>query len=190
MDVLNQEFARLLANSGWRQSEAARHLELSPAVVTRYLNQDTRPSLTVLKLFKLLIGDMQPLPGEHDQSVPASVLDRPLDAAERQLIFQLRALDDKRRRRVVQGVCTVLAAFEENPSLPEIEIPVAMEGTQMAVRTNINSTAAPGSRAGGAKAPAERVAGATPKPASANVGGGAGGSGGRKGGPRGDTGGR
>lgn len=129
MDVLNQEFIRLLANSGWKQSEAARHLELSPAVVTRYLNEDTRPSLTVLKLFKLLIGDMQPLPGENGQSVSTSVLDRPLDAAERQLIFQLRSLDDKTRRRVVQGICTMLSAFEPDQGEPALDSLLTTEGT-------------------------------------------------------------
>ena len=187
MDILNQEFERLLSNSGWKQSEAARHLELSPAVVTRYLNEDTRPSLTVLKLFKLLIGDMQPLPGENDQSVPASVLDRPLDAAERQLVYQLRALDDKTRRRVVQGICTMLAAFEENPTLPEIEVPVPMDGPQLTERgMAISSTAASAAKAG-ARAAAERVASPAPKsspsPATAAPSG-------RKGGPRSGTAGR
>ena len=137
MDVLNQEFIRLLANSGWKQSEAARHLELSPAVVTRYLNEDTRPSLTVLKLFKLMIGDMQPLPGENDQTVPASVLDRPLDAAERQLISQLRALDDTTRRRVVQGICTMISAFAD------ADEPVTGEPTEAAAAVATVATSAP-----------------------------------------------
>lgn len=116
MDILNEEFARLLKKSGWRQSEAAKHLELSPAVITRYLNSDTHPSLTVLKLFQLLIGDMQPLPG-----VVASgpnydgELEPPLDAVERQLIGQLRALPEVERRRVVQGFCVVLGAMERKP---------------------------------------------------------------------------
>jgi transcriptional regulator with XRE-family HTH domain len=116
MDILNDEFARLLKKSGWRQSEAAKHLELSPAVITRYLNGDTHPSLTVLKLFQLLIGDMQALPGvvasgpNHEGE-----LEPPLDAAERQLIGQLRALPEAERRRVVQGFCVVLGAMEKKP---------------------------------------------------------------------------
>lgn len=110
MDILNEEFARLLTSSGWKQSEAAKHLELSPAVITRYLNKDTRPSLTVLKLFKLLIGDMQPLPGDGTALVLDGELERPLDAAERQLVAQLRRLPDTERRRVVQGFCAVLNA--------------------------------------------------------------------------------
>jgi len=116
MDILNEEFARLLKKSGWKQAEAARQLELSPAVITRYLNHDTHPSLTVLKLFQLLIGDMQALPGvvasgpNHDGE-----LERPLEAAERQLIGQLRALPEAERRRVMQGFCVVLAAMERKP---------------------------------------------------------------------------
>jgi len=116
MDILNDEFARLLKKSGWKRAEAARQLELSPAVITRYLNSDTHPSLTVLKLFQLLIGDMQPLPGvvasgpNHEGE-----LEPPLDAAERQLIGQLRALPEAERRRVVQGFCVVLGAMEKKP---------------------------------------------------------------------------
>jgi transcriptional regulator with XRE-family HTH domain len=114
MDILNAEFTRLLASSGWKQAEAARHLELSPAVITRYVTNDTRPSLTVLKLFKLLIGDMQPLPGE-ETPVTNGEAERPLDAAERQLIQHLRALDEGERRRVVQAFCAMLQAVERKP---------------------------------------------------------------------------
>ncbi len=114
MDILNEEFTRLLASSGWKQSEAARHLQLSPAVITRYVTNDTRPSLTVLKLFKLLIGDMQPLPGE-ESLVMQGELERPLDAAERQLIRHLRALNEGERRRVVQAFCAMLEAVERKP---------------------------------------------------------------------------
>jgi transcriptional regulator with XRE-family HTH domain len=116
MDILNEEFARLLKASGWKRAEAARQLALSSAVVTRYLNRDTHPSLTVLKLFKLLIGDVQPLPGEvasvhnHDGE-----LEPPLDAAERQLIRRLRALEIMERRQVVQGFSAVLGALERKP---------------------------------------------------------------------------
>jgi len=115
MDILNDEFARLLANSGWKQSEAARQLELSPAVITRYLNNDTHPSLTVLKLFKLLIGDMQPLPGLTVQPEQNGTLEPPLDAVERQLIGQLRQLPERERVRVVQGFSTVLGALDRKP---------------------------------------------------------------------------
>ncbi|HEY1171609.1 MAG TPA: helix-turn-helix transcriptional regulator [Verrucomicrobiae bacterium] len=110
MNVLNAEFARLLASSGWKQSEAARQLELSPAVVTRYLSDDTRPSLTVLKLFKLLIGDMLPLPGESDLTGLEGELERPLDSAERQLLTHLRAMPDAQRRKVIHCMCSMLGA--------------------------------------------------------------------------------
>lgn len=114
MDVLNAEFERLLTSSGWKQSEAARHLELSPAVVTRYLSNDTRPSLTVLKLFKLLIGDMHPLPGQEDVFGLDGELERPLDTAERQLLAHLRTLPESQRRKTIQGICAVLGAITTN----------------------------------------------------------------------------
>ncbi len=119
MDILNDEFARLLKNSGWKQSEAAKQLELSPAVITRYLNNDTHPSLTVLKLFKMLIGDMQPLPGTVPMTPMNGELEPPLDAVERQLIGQLRQLPDRERVRVVQGFCTVLGALDRKPVVVE-----------------------------------------------------------------------
>lgn len=119
MDILNEEFARLLKNSGWKQSEAAKQLELSPAVITRYLNNDTHPSLTVLKLFKLLIGDMRPLPGTAPMPPMNGELEPPLDAVERQLIGQLRQLSERERLRVVQGFCTVLGALDRKPVVVE-----------------------------------------------------------------------
>jgi transcriptional regulator with XRE-family HTH domain len=118
MDILNEEFARLLTNSGWKQSEAARQLELSPAVITRYLNNDTHPSLTVLKLFKLLIGDMEALPGAVAEAEHNGELEPPLDARERQLIRQLRRLPAVERARVMQGFCTVLGSLERKPEAP------------------------------------------------------------------------
>jgi len=119
MDILNEEFARLLKNSGWKQSEAAKQLELSPAVITRYLNNDTHPSLTVLKLFKLLIGDMKPLPGTATLPQPDGELEPELDAVERELIRRLRQLPGQERLRVVQGFCTVLGALDRKPVLVE-----------------------------------------------------------------------
>lgn len=117
MDILNEEFARLLKVSGWKQAEAARQLALSPAVISRYLNGDTHPSLTVLKLFQLLIGDMQALPGEAGSAPEHNgELEPPLAGAERQLIWQLRALPEAERRRVVQGFCVVLGAMKRKPA--------------------------------------------------------------------------
>src|SRR5436190_1430737 len=63
MDPLNKAFIQLVSKSGWTKAETARRLELTPAVITRYFNGETRPSLTTIKLLKLTLGDTSPLPG-------------------------------------------------------------------------------------------------------------------------------
>ena len=133
MDILNAEFARLLVSAGWKQAEAAKQLELSPAVITRYMSNETRPSLTVLKLFKLLIGDVQPLPGA-EPGVMNGELEGPLDATERQLIVQLRGLEEAERRRVAQGFCALLAIMTASRKRAQVK-PVSRRARRKRVVT-------------------------------------------------------
>jgi transcriptional regulator with XRE-family HTH domain len=108
-DALNMEFVRLLANSGWNQSEAAEKLRLSPAVITKYVQGETRPSLTVLKLFKLLIGDLTPLPGDIEATgLETRDVGRPLEAWESDLLeFEV---DGNREAETCDGRDKVLLA--------------------------------------------------------------------------------
>jgi len=100
-DILNREFVRILTNSGWSQSEAAEKLRLSPAVISKYVSGETRPSLTVLKLFKLLIGDHAPLPGETEETaLETKDASRPLEDWESDILISLRAMETDRRKRV------------------------------------------------------------------------------------------
>lgn len=55
MDASNQEFCRLLSESGWNQSEAARKLDLKPASVSRYVNNIDKPSHQTLRLFRMMV---------------------------------------------------------------------------------------------------------------------------------------
>ncbi len=108
-DPLNREFARLLKASGWTQSEAARQLNLSPAAVSRYLSLETRPSTTVIQLFKLLINDRAPV---APPPAPSPIVERTLTPEELDLIQDLRGLDTDASRRVISGIRAILRAFK------------------------------------------------------------------------------
>ncbi len=113
-EPLNQEFARLLAASGWSQAQAARELSLTPAVVSRYLSGETRPSLTVVRLFKLLLGARGAL---APPAGPLVLKDerRQLRAGERELLDALDQFDEVTRQRVIEGFRGVLAALAPSP---------------------------------------------------------------------------
>lgn len=184
MDILNQEFVRLLNISGWNQSEAARQLELSPAVITRYCANDTRPSLTVLKLFKMLIGDTKSLPGEYAPGKPANQYDRPLDQLERDLLADLRQLDNESRRKMTTGFRTILTIAERviaQNGDGEAEPAILQRGG-----TAVSSTVASAVRAG-ARAGVEKALGSSPKSSPSPA---TGGPSGRKGSTKPGTGGR
>ncbi len=108
-DALNREFTRLLKTSGWTQSEAARQLNLSPAAVSRYLSLETRPSPTVIQLFKLLLNERAPA---APAPAPGPIGERTLTQEELDLIQDLRALDAETNRRVIGGFRAVLRAFK------------------------------------------------------------------------------
>ncbi len=113
-EPLNQEFARLLAASGWSQAQAARELSLTPAVVSRYLSGETRPSLTVVRLFKLLLGARGALAPPAGPSVLKDER-RQLRAGERELLEALDQFDELTRQRVIEGFREVLAALAPSP---------------------------------------------------------------------------
>ena len=109
-DPLNAEFMRLLAKAGWKKAEAARRLELTPAVITRYFNGETRPSLTTLKLFKLLLGDSTALPGDaKGKPVATAPGYRPMAPWEEELLATLRALDPNVARKLSQHFTAIAA---------------------------------------------------------------------------------
>ncbi len=116
-DPLNAEFMRLLAKSGWKKAEAARRLELTPAVITRYFNGETRPSLTTLKLFKLLLGDSTALPGDaKGKAVATAPGYRPMAPWEEELLGVLRALDPNTARKLSQQFTTIASQLPAEKS--------------------------------------------------------------------------
>ncbi len=100
MDALNQEFIRLFVSSGWKQNQAARELGIAPPTVSQYLSGVTRPSETIIRLFKMLIGDTLPMPG-------GAVLNdapNPPDAEERQLLESIRLMPLEARQKMIKGM--------------------------------------------------------------------------------------
>jgi transcriptional regulator with XRE-family HTH domain len=101
-DPLNIEFRRLLKKAGWTQTEAARQLSLTDGVISQYVSGETRPSMAIIKLFKLLIGDMTAGPPGHvlrDESSAA-----PLEEWERDLVTEIRRMDAEKQRPFVSHV--------------------------------------------------------------------------------------
>jgi len=112
-NLINAEFVRLLSAAGWSQAEAARRLYLDPGTISLYVNGKVRPSLTVLALFKCLIGDTQPLPGQEEPLLAAG---RPLESWEFELLEGLRLLTPERRRRVSRCFQALLDELPREPA--------------------------------------------------------------------------
>jgi len=115
-DPLNREFSRLLARSGWTQAEAARQLSLTPAAISRYLSGETRPSMTVIRLLKLLLQDTAPVAVPADSVGAGTGPMLPLEPWEGRLLRELRQLDAETRRQVVSGLRTLIRACRPRPA--------------------------------------------------------------------------
>ena len=117
MDELNQEFLRLLSSSGWKKARAAAELHVDPSAVTRYVNGEARPSLTVLRLFAEIIGERL-LVGRADD-VPTALRDGPrhLEAWERDLLDRLRRIEPAKRRPAIEALGQFLDAYAPFPSV-------------------------------------------------------------------------
>lgn len=107
MDETNQEFIRLLSGSGWNQSRAAKELHLDTGTISRYVNGETKPSLTVLKLFSELIGEpvrlksMAHQPSDREDS-------RQLEQWELEVLQNLRAIPAVHRRKMTEAINSML----------------------------------------------------------------------------------
>jgi transcriptional regulator with XRE-family HTH domain len=150
VDELNQEFLRLLTSSGWKKARAAAELHVDPSAVTRYVNGEARPSLTVLRLFAEIIGERL-LVGSADD-VPTALREGPrhLEAWERDLLDRLRRIEPSRRRPAIEALGQFLDAFAPfppaeaarstpspsvpSPSLSEAPVPPASAPTPGRVR--------------------------------------------------------
>lgn len=96
-DPLNQEFVRLMAESGWTAEQCADVLGVTRGAVSQYRNGHTRPSITVLRLFSLKCGIPLTLSGEK----PSVMRDGPpaLEPWETLALNSLRLLKPPVRKR-------------------------------------------------------------------------------------------
>ena len=122
VDALNAEFLRLLQASGWNKARAARELYLDPSAITRYVNLEARPSMTVLKLFSELLGERLTV-GENEAIVPASTLGGPrhLENWEGELVDLLRELDPVARRAATEALVTLVRSLRQEPRTTSAE---------------------------------------------------------------------
>ena len=125
VDELNQEFLRLLTSSGWKKARAAAELHVDPSAVTRYVNGEARPSLTVLRLFAEIIGERL-LVGSADD-LPTALREGPrhLEAWERDLLDRLRRIEPSRRRPAIEALGQFLHAFAPFPPAEAAPVPPA-----------------------------------------------------------------
>lgn len=96
MHPYNNEFIRLMKKAGWNKAETARQLEITPAVITRYTYGETRPSLTTLKLFKIILGDNRPMPEDDHEKILAELNVSALADFEQELLDCLRKLPPRK----------------------------------------------------------------------------------------------
>lgn len=135
VDPLNQEFIHLLTKSGWNQTRAALELHVEPATVSRYVSGQTRPSMTILKLFGRLLGERLRYVDDDPRSLHEA---QPvLEEWETRLLFQIRALPVESRRRFVEGMSSLLEAsrapVEYGKAKPSsAEVKAQMEGDILA----------------------------------------------------------
>lgn len=125
MSPKNEDFARLLRESGWNQTEASKRLRLSRGTVNKYANGKEIPSERVLLLFSELIGSSVVLTGstysdrkalidspttkflaegwEHDLLKVARTLDK---AGRKHLFDTAKLLSERNKQTLPPGVMT------------------------------------------------------------------------------------
>ena len=109
--ALNKEFERLFELSKWTKERAAKELGLSAAEVAAILSGARQPEPIVLRSFKLRVGDTRPMPdlAFQESATPWKTTD--LQAWERDLIAELRQLEESDRKKAIQGIKTLLSVL-------------------------------------------------------------------------------
>lgn len=116
----NDEFLRLLVNSGWNQSRAASELELDSGTVSRYVKGEIVPSKTVLKLFASVLNEPLLLPGKS----PSICRDKGVfDLDEISLISALRKLPETERRAFMRAFAAAIDSIKPSAKTTYATIP-------------------------------------------------------------------
>jgi hypothetical protein len=91
--------------------KAAQELGLTSGAISQFVTGTARPKDTVLRLFRMLLGDATLYSEEHH---PPSKTDRdllPLEGGEMELVRELRKLDGNSRRKVLSSLKLLLTAI-------------------------------------------------------------------------------
>lgn len=107
----NDEFLRLLANSGWNQARAARELGTTTATVSRYVTGKIVPSIPVLRLFAERLGETLLLPGSPYSATSLGDSPRWLANWESDAIYLLRRLDPEPRAKLIEAVRSMVESM-------------------------------------------------------------------------------
>lgn len=113
MDALKKEFVELMKVVGWTQAEVARQLCMTSGAVNQIVNPNSpvRPSLTTLRLFKLMVA------GERPEAMNARTLELKegaepgLTEPERRLLESVRAVAEGDLPLLHAVLRSVVAAF-------------------------------------------------------------------------------
>lgn len=97
---------------------AAEKLKVSEAAVSGYVNSNIRPSVRIIKTFKLLIGDMLPMPEHGIQATELNDQARQLTDEERALLEVLRLIDVPTRREVMSHFQALASLVPPKPIRP------------------------------------------------------------------------
>jgi transcriptional regulator with XRE-family HTH domain len=108
LSIRNAEFRRLLTVGGWNQSRASRELSLDTGTVSRYVGNEIEPSLAVLRLMSVLIGEPVRVPELEHLGQRESM---PLTPAELGLIADVRLLPPSARHRAIANLRGLFAAL-------------------------------------------------------------------------------
>jgi hypothetical protein len=113
MDALKKEFVELMRVVGWTQAETARQLCMTSGAVNQIVNPNSpvKPSLTTLRLFKLMVTSERP-----DAINPRTLelkegAEPGLTEGERRLLESLRAVPAGDVPLLYAVLRSVIAAF-------------------------------------------------------------------------------
>jgi len=107
-DPLAKEFVRMVKESGWKQREVARQLELTEGAVSHIMTGRNRPSPTVVRLFRLVLESE---PGGTAGKSGAGREKNRLEDWEQGLLRKMRALKPAQRDRVLDVLNATVAAL-------------------------------------------------------------------------------
>lgn len=117
MEDANFVFKELLERSGWNQAEAARHLDLQPPSVSRYLKGQDTPSRQTLRLFRMLLDMEAPAAHEKEKAPPREAA--PATEESELAVWKRRAIAAEKELEALKSSLRALLA-RSTPAAPAV----------------------------------------------------------------------